>query len=104
MHWTAPTEKDAAATSLEKRLWDAADQFRANSGPILGLAKLWDVWQNVQIARRRIGELLAKNGLHSDRLAREVHLAEIDRQQHPMRLAVMAGKNSACLSWRCPWA
>jgi type I restriction enzyme M protein len=27
----APTEKDAA-TSLEKRLWDAADQFRANSG------------------------------------------------------------------------
>jgi type I restriction enzyme M protein len=45
MHWIAPSEKDAAATSLEKRLWDAADQFRANSGlkaqeysgPILGL-------------------------------------------------------------------
>ncbi len=45
MQWIAPTEKDAAATSLEKRLWDAADQFRANSGlkaqeysgPILGL-------------------------------------------------------------------
>jgi type I restriction enzyme M protein len=32
MHWIAPTEKDAASTSLEKRLWDAADQFRANSG------------------------------------------------------------------------
>ena len=28
------------------------------SGPILGLAKLWDDWQNVQIARRRVGELL----------------------------------------------
>lgn len=28
------------------------------SGPILGLAKLWDDWQNVQIARERIGELL----------------------------------------------
>ncbi len=28
------------------------------SGPILGLAKLWDTWQNVQIARRRVGELL----------------------------------------------
>jgi len=45
LHWIAPTEKDPAAASLEKRLWDAADQFRANSGlkaqeysgPILGL-------------------------------------------------------------------
>jgi type I restriction enzyme M protein len=45
MRWIAPSEKDAAATTLEKRLWDAADQFRANSGlkaqeysgPILGL-------------------------------------------------------------------
>jgi type I restriction enzyme M protein len=45
MYWIAPSEKDSATTSLEKRLWDAADQFRANSGlkaqeysgPILGL-------------------------------------------------------------------
>jgi type I restriction enzyme M protein len=45
MHWIAPTEKDPASTTLEKRLWDAADQFRANSGlkaqeysaPVLGL-------------------------------------------------------------------
>jgi type I restriction enzyme M protein len=45
MHWVAPSEKDSAAATLEKRLWDAADQFRANSGlkaqeysgPILGL-------------------------------------------------------------------
>ncbi len=45
MHWIAPSEKDAAGATLEKRLWDAADQFRANSGlkaqeysgPILGL-------------------------------------------------------------------
>jgi type I restriction enzyme M protein len=45
MKWIAPSEKDAAAVTLEKRLWDAADQFRANSGlkaqeysgPILGL-------------------------------------------------------------------
>ena len=28
------------------------------SGPILGLARLWDDWQNVQIARQRVGELL----------------------------------------------
>ena len=45
MQWIAPSEKDSATTALEKRLWDAADQFRANSGlkpqeysgPILGL-------------------------------------------------------------------
>jgi hypothetical protein len=45
MPWIAPSEKDAAATTLERRLWDAADQFRASSGltaqeysgPILGL-------------------------------------------------------------------
>ena len=45
MHWVAPPEKDTASATLEKRLWDAADQFRANSGlkaqeysaPVLGL-------------------------------------------------------------------
>lgn len=45
MIWIAPSEKDADNAALEKRLWDAADQFRANSGlksqeysaPVLGL-------------------------------------------------------------------
>ncbi|MGH8505346.1 MAG: type I restriction-modification system subunit M, partial [Stenotrophobium sp.] len=45
MHWISPSEKDTTSAALEKRLWDAADQFRANSGlkaqeysgPILGL-------------------------------------------------------------------
>ncbi len=45
MHWIAPNEKNAATDTLEKRLWAAADQLRANSGltaaqysqPILGL-------------------------------------------------------------------
>jgi type I restriction enzyme M protein len=45
MQWIAPSEKDSANITLEKRLWDAADQLRANSdlkaqqysGPILGL-------------------------------------------------------------------
>ena len=32
MHWVAPSEKDAANTTLEDRLWAAADQLRANSG------------------------------------------------------------------------
>ena len=33
MHWVAPTEKDATASTLERRLWNLSDQFRANSGP-----------------------------------------------------------------------
>jgi type I restriction enzyme M protein len=45
MQWIAPSEKDLATDTLEKRLWSAADQFRANSGlsaaqysqPVLGL-------------------------------------------------------------------
>ncbi|GAO37299.1 membrane protein [Sulfuricella sp. T08] len=45
MHWIAPSERDTATDTLEKRLWSAADQFRANSGltaaqysaPVLGL-------------------------------------------------------------------
>jgi type I restriction enzyme M protein len=45
MQWIAPTERDADTETLEKRLWDAADQLRANSGltsaqysqPVLGL-------------------------------------------------------------------
>lgn len=45
MIWIAPTEKDTITDTLEKRLWAAADQLRANSGlkaqeysgPILGI-------------------------------------------------------------------
>jgi type I restriction enzyme M protein len=45
MHWVAASEKDTANGTLEKRLWEAADQLRANSGltsaqysqPVLGL-------------------------------------------------------------------
>jgi type I restriction enzyme M protein len=32
MQWIAPAEKDTNNAALEKRLWDAADQFRAYSG------------------------------------------------------------------------
>src|ERR1035437_1715490 len=32
MQWIAPLEKDLATDTLEKRLWDAGDQFRANFG------------------------------------------------------------------------
>lgn len=45
MRWIATSQKDVNNAALEKRLWDAADDFRANSGlktqeysgPILGL-------------------------------------------------------------------
>jgi len=45
MQWIAPSEKDTLTQTLETRLWDSADQFRANSGlkaqeysgPILGI-------------------------------------------------------------------
>jgi type I restriction enzyme M protein len=45
MRWVASAEKDFVTSTLEKRLWEAADQFRANSGlksqeyssPVLGL-------------------------------------------------------------------
>jgi hypothetical protein len=32
MIWIAPSEKDTDTAALEKRLWDAAGQFRDNSG------------------------------------------------------------------------
>jgi type I restriction enzyme M protein len=45
MHWAAPAARDAGTATLEKRLWEAADELRANSGltsaqyaqPVLGL-------------------------------------------------------------------
>ena len=59
MQWVAPSEKDTATETLEKRLWDAADQFRANSGlkaqeysaPVLGLIFLR--FAEVRFAARR---------------------------------------------------
>ena len=59
MQWIAPSEKDAATATLEKRLWGAADQFRANSGlkaaeysgPILGLIFLR--FADVRFAKQR---------------------------------------------------
>ncbi|MGP1678432.1 MAG: type I restriction-modification system subunit M [Burkholderiales bacterium] len=59
MRWVAPTEKDTANETLEKRLWAAADQFRANSGlkaaqysaPVLGLIFLR--FAEARFAKRR---------------------------------------------------
>src|SRR6202163_688505 len=59
MRWVAATEKDTANETLEKRLWSAADQFRANSGlkagqystPVLGLIFLR--FAEARFAKRR---------------------------------------------------
>ena len=59
MIWIAPSEKNADNAALEKRLWDAADQFRANSGlkaqeysaPVLGLIFL--LFAEVRFAAQR---------------------------------------------------
>ncbi len=74
MLWVAPTEKDTTTTTLEKRLWDAADQFRANSGlkaqeysgPILGLIFLR--FADVRFAKQRAK--LEKAGTSSRRGSR----------------------------------
>ena len=62
MHWIAPSEKDNGTNTLEKRLWAAADQFRANSGltaaqysqPVLGLIFLRFAEVHFSAARTRL--------------------------------------------------
>ena len=59
MKWIAPSQKDNGTETLEKRLWDAADQLRANSGltsaqystPVLGLIFLR--FAEARFAKRR---------------------------------------------------
>ena len=65
MRWIAPPELDTDTNTLEQRLWDAADQLRANSGltaqqysqPVLGLIFLR--FAEARFAKRR-SELEAK--------------------------------------------
>src|SRR5438067_3724936 len=70
MHWVAPSEKDTNNAALEKRLWDAADQFRANSGlksqecsaPVLGLIFLRFAELRFIAQRARLEKGSAKGG------------------------------------------
>ena len=74
MQWIAPSEKDAATSTLERNLWLAADQFRANSdlkpqeysGPILGLIFLRFAEARFTVLRAT----LAKEGGSSRRSSR----------------------------------
>jgi len=76
MRWVAPTEKDTANETLEKRLWAAADQLRANSGltsaqysaPVLGLIFLR--FAETRFAQRRAQ--LEKTGASSRRGASRI--------------------------------
>jgi hypothetical protein len=66
--WVAPPERDWGKAAMEKSLWDAADQFRANSGlkaqefpgPLLGLiflrfadARFMPRWRELKAAGGR---------------------------------------------------
>jgi type I restriction enzyme M protein len=75
MQWIAPSEKDTATDALEKRLWDAADQLRANSGlnaaqystPVLGLIFLR--FADVRFAKIRSGlEKMASSSRRGSRV------------------------------------
>jgi type I restriction enzyme M protein len=74
MEWIAPASKDTATKTLEKQLWDAADELRANSGltaaqygqPILGLIFL--KFADVRFQRRRDALGKAATGRRGSRI------------------------------------
>jgi type I restriction-modification system DNA methylase subunit len=87
---STPSEKDTGNGALEKRLWDAADQFRANSGikskeysaPVLGLIFLR--FAEVRFATRRAKlEKSATSSRRESRLTEQVHTLE--RQSQNLR-------------------
>jgi type I restriction enzyme M protein len=76
MHWIAPSEKNDANGTLENRLWESADQFRANSGlksqeysaPVLGLIflRFAEVRFSAQRARLEKGSASSRRGSRLD--------------------------------------
>lgn len=75
MRWVAPPEKDQGTETLESRLWEAADQLRANSGlsaaqysqPVLGLIFLRFAAARFD-ARRKVLEGQAKGSRRGSRI------------------------------------
>jgi type I restriction enzyme M protein len=75
MRWIAPPEKDTGTETLEQRLWDAADQLRANSGltaqqysqPVLGLIFLRFAEARFLAVRKKL-EAQAKGSRRGSRL------------------------------------
>jgi len=76
MNWIAPSERDSDNAALEKRLWSAADQFRANSGlkaqeysaPVLGLIflRFAEVRFAVQLAKLEKAGASSRRGSRVD--------------------------------------
>jgi len=70
MDWIALSEKDDANGNLENRLWESADQFRANSGlksqeysaPVLGLIFLRFAEVRFALQRAKLEKAGAKGG------------------------------------------
>ncbi|HEY5769823.1 MAG TPA: type I restriction-modification system subunit M N-terminal domain-containing protein [Terrimicrobium sp.] len=83
MYWIAPSEKDSISGSLEKRLWDSADQFRANSGlkaqeysgPILGIIFLRFAEARFAAQRAKLEKVSAssRRGSRMDATSRNNH-------------------------------
>jgi type I restriction enzyme M protein len=101
MQWIAPSEKDTGTETLESRLWDAADQLRANSGltsaqysqPVLGLIFLR--FAEVRfLARHAVLEKHAAGGRRGSRVDDAtayqaegiVYLTPVARFDHLLRL------------------
>ena len=109
MHWVAPSEKDTATDALEKRLWDAADQLRANSGlnaaqystPVLGLIFLR--FADVRFAKIRAGlEKMASSSRRGSRVDEPaavqsqlggVDIGELKGVAHPVSLQKQLGSH-----------
>jgi len=91
MRWVAPSEKDANTETLEKRLWDAADQLRANSGltpaqysaPVLGLIFLR--FAEARFAQRR-AQLEKSAGASSRRATSRIDDPKAYKAEHVLYL------------------
>jgi type I restriction enzyme M protein len=105
MLWVAPSEKDTATEALEKRLWDAADQLRANSGlnaahystPVLGLIFL--SFADVRFTKICAGlEKMASSSRHGSRVdepaARQTQLGcqNVHQACSPLLPRLMSGQ------------
>src|SRR5260370_31718611 len=111
MQWIAPPSKDTGTATLEKRLWEGADDFRANSGltsaqysePVLGLiflrfadakfaarrAELEKSATGRRVPGRFSGAL--RLGPHHDRAR---HRPERPARRHPPRPRPCAGRRA----------
>jgi type I restriction enzyme R subunit len=101
MNWVSPSEKDTASNTLEKRLWDAADQLRANSGRF-SLVKLSHSLNDEQ--ERHIREHLSEEELVIfdllTRPAPELSPEERDEVKKVARLLLGRLKELLVINWR----